>query len=96
MARLPRTDPRGRRARRPDGLRGLALNQVLNFTHDVAFNTLGGLLQPLGSWTIALIPMLGGIVVAVILRLLARPDALTGMAHIIERVTRSNGRLDAM
>lgn len=69
-------------------------NQVLNFTHDVAFNTLGGLLQPLGSWTIALIPMLGGIVVAVILRLLARPDALTGMAHIIERVARSNGRLD--
>ncbi len=36
-------------------------NQAFTAIHDLTFNTIGGMLQPIGAWTIALIPALGGI-----------------------------------
>jgi hypothetical protein len=36
-------------------------NQAFNALYSLAFTTIGGALQPIGAWTIALIPAIGGI-----------------------------------
>ena len=69
-------------------------NQAFNAIHNLTFNTIGGVLQPIGAWTIALIPMVGGIVVALIMKFGTKPDKLAAMAHIIDGVTEHGGRLN--
>jgi CIC family chloride channel protein len=62
-------------------------NQVERLVHELAFNTFGG-------WTVALIPALGGIIVALIMALPTRSDKFTGLPHIMDRVGRGSGRLN--
>jgi CIC family chloride channel protein len=69
-------------------------NQVFNAIHNLTFNTIGGALQPIGAWTIALIPAVGGILVALIMKFGTKPDKLAAMAHIIDGVTEQGGRLN--
>ena len=69
-------------------------NQAFNAIHNLTFNTIGGALQPIGAWTIALIPMVGGILVALIMKFGTKPDKLAAMAHIIDNVTEHGGRLN--
>ena len=69
-------------------------NQAFNAIHNLTFNTIGGALQPIGAWTIALIPAIGGIVVALIMKFGTKPDKLAAMAHIIDGVTEHGGRLN--
>jgi CIC family chloride channel protein len=69
-------------------------NQAFNAIHNLTFNTIGGALQPIGAWTIALIPMVGGILVALIMKFGTKPDKLAAMAHIIAGVTEHGGRLN--
>jgi chloride channel protein, CIC family len=69
-------------------------DKVMGIAHDLAFTRLGGLLQPLGPWSVALIPALGGIVVALLLAAFSKPDKFAAMAHLIERVGHGSGRLN--
>jgi CIC family chloride channel protein len=69
-------------------------NQAFNAINNLAFNTIGGALQPIGAWTIALIPAIGGILVALIMKFGTKPDKLAAMAHIIDGVTEHGGRLN--
>ena len=69
-------------------------NQAFNAIYNLTFNTIGGALQPIGAWTIALIPALGGIGVALIMKFGTRPDKFAAMAHIIDQVTEHGGRLN--
>src|SRR5512136_94002 len=69
-------------------------NQVFNAINNLTFNTIGGALQPIGAWTIALIPAAGGILVALIMKFGTKPDKLAAMAHIIDGVTEQGGRLN--
>jgi chloride channel protein, CIC family len=62
-------------------------NQVEHLVHNLAFNTLSG-------WTVALIPALGGIIVALIMALPTRADKFIGLPHIMDRVGRGSGRLN--
>ncbi len=69
-------------------------NQAFNAIHNLTFNMIGGALQPIGAWTIALIPAVGGIIVALIMKFGTKPDKLAAMAHIIDGVTEHGGRLN--
>jgi chloride channel protein, CIC family len=69
-------------------------SQAFNAIHNLTFNTIGGALQPIGAWTIALIPMAGGIVVALIMKFGSKPDKLAAMAHVIDGVAEHGGRLN--
>jgi chloride channel protein, CIC family len=61
-------------------------NQAFNAIHDLTFNTISG-------WAIALIPMVGGIIVALIMKFGSKPDKLAAMAHVIDGVAEQGGRL---
>jgi chloride channel protein, CIC family len=69
-------------------------NQAFSAIHNLTFNTIGGALQPIGAWTIALLPAVGGVLVALIMKFGTKPDKLTAMAHIIDGVTEHGGRLN--
>jgi chloride channel protein, CIC family len=62
-------------------------NQAFNAIHNLTFNTISG-------WAIALIPMVGGIVVALIMKFGTKPDKLAAMAHVIDGVAEQGGRLN--
>jgi CIC family chloride channel protein len=61
-------------------------NQAFNAIHNLTFNTISG-------WAIALIPMVGGIIVALIMKYGSKPDKLAAMAHVIDGVAEQGGRL---
>src|SRR5512136_2351591 len=62
-------------------------NQAFNAIHNLTFNSISG-------WAIALIPMVGGIVVALIMKYGSKPDKLAAMAHVIDGVVEHDGRLN--
>jgi chloride channel protein, CIC family len=62
-------------------------NQAFNAIHNLTFNSISG-------WAIALIPMVGGVVVALIMKYGSKPDKLAAMAHVIDGVTEHGGRLN--
>jgi CIC family chloride channel protein len=62
-------------------------NQAFNAIHNLTFNSISG-------WAIALIPMVGGIIVALIMKYGSKPDQLAAMAHVIDGVTEHGGRLN--
>lgn len=67
--------------------------RLIDVVHHLSYNILGGALQPVAPWAIALIPVVGGIVVALILKVGTRPEKLTAMAHIVDGVAERGGRL---
>jgi len=67
--------------------------QMINLGHHFFFETLAGWLQPLGSWTIALLPIIGGLIVGLIQFYLIGVERYHGVAGIIESVAISGGRL---
>jgi CIC family chloride channel protein len=62
-------------------------NRAFNLIHDLTFNSING-------WAVALIPMVGGIVVALIMKVGTKPDKLAAMAHVIDGVAEHGGRLN--
>src|SRR5574341_941850 len=62
-------------------------NQAFNAINSLTFNSISG-------WAIALIPMVGGIVVALIMKYGSKPDKLAAMAHVIDGVAEHGGRLN--
>jgi chloride channel protein, CIC family len=71
-------------------------NQAFNAIHYLTFNMIGGALQPIGVWTIALVPAVGGIGVALIMKYGTKPDKLAALAHLIDGVTEHGGRLNLL
>src|SRR5690349_3454354 len=62
--------------------------------YSLTLGTLGELPSPLGWLATALLPALGGLLVALGMRTFARPARLAAMAHVIDRVATGGGQLD--
>jgi chloride channel protein, CIC family len=70
-----------------------AYDRAIFYTHAFAFGVLAGLLGQWGGWTLALIPALGGLIVALIVHWTHRGAQLVSMAYIIDGVAEQGGRL---
>ena len=66
---------------------------LINLVQMAAFGKLGNALLPYGKWTVALIPILGGLVVGWIIYLLVGHERHHGVAGIMEAVALTGGRL---
>ena len=67
--------------------------RLIDFATQFFFIRLGGLLQPLGNWSMALIPVIGGLVVGLIVHFFIREERYHGVAGIMEAVALAGGRL---
>ncbi|MBN1429351.1 MAG: chloride channel protein [Anaerolineae bacterium] len=67
--------------------------QLIDIVHWVAFDGIEGLLAPLSLGLVAILPLLGGLVVGVTLRLFVGEERHHGVAGIIESVALAGGRL---
>ena len=68
--------------------------QGFTLINRLTLGTFGALPPPVGWLATALIPALGGLLVAVGMHTLSRPARLAAMAHVIDRVASGGGRLD--
>jgi CIC family chloride channel protein len=68
--------------------------QGFAFIDSLTLGTFGALPPPAGWLATALIPAVGGLLVAVGMRTLSRPARFAAMAHVIDRVATGGGRLD--
>lgn len=66
---------------------------MIELAQRLAFGTLGGWLGQYGSWTVALIPIIGGLLVGVFLRFFIGEERYHGVAGIMEAVALAGGRL---
>ena len=67
--------------------------QAHNGIYNAAFGSLASALQPLGDWTKALIPALGGVIIALILIGLMKRKPLPGYGHVLYSVAAEHGKL---
>lgn len=67
--------------------------QLINLVNTLAFTDLGVWLQPLGGWSVALLPVLGGLIVGVISALIIGREKYHGLPGIIEACALAGGRL---
>lgn len=68
--------------------------QMIAWTHTAAFGWLGGALGHLGSWTVALLPALGGLVIGWLWHRFIGEERYHGVAGIMEAVALVGGRLE--
>ena len=68
-------------------------NRAFDLVHQAVFDGVGAAIAPLGAWTLIPLVAAGGIVVALILRLM-RPEPLGAVPHIIDGVLERDGRLN--
>lgn len=68
--------------------------QMIEWTHTLFFSTLGGTLAPLGPWTVALLPALGGLLVGLLWSRFVGEERYHGVAGIMEAVALVGGRLE--
>ncbi len=64
-----------------------------NGLNNAAYGPLAEALQPLGDWTKALIPALGGVIIALVLVWLMKGRPLPGYGHVIYSVAAEHGKL---
>jgi chloride channel protein, CIC family len=67
--------------------------RLIELTHAAAFLKLGAALLPLGTWTVALLPILGGILVGLVIHHFIKEERYHGVAGIMEAVALAGGRL---
>lgn len=67
--------------------------RLIDLAHTVMFNGLGAAFRAGGAWSIALLPVLGGIVVGLIMHFLLGEERHHGVAGIMEAVALAGGRL---
>ena len=110
LAALPESFRRGLARLQPSGpvlLGGAALliglvtgagvwlfKQMITWAHTVFFGWIGGTLAPLGPWTIALVPALGGLLVGLLWHHFVGDERYHGVAGIMEAVALVGGRLE--
>ncbi len=75
------------------GLGVWLFKQLINLVDIGAFTKLDIFLQPLGKWSIALIPAFGGLVVGLIVHFFAKEESHGGVAGVMESVALAGGRL---
>lgn len=68
--------------------------QMITWSHSFFFGSLGGALTPLGPWTIALLPALGGLLVGLLWHYFVGEERYHGVAGIMEAVALVGGRLE--
>jgi CIC family chloride channel protein len=67
--------------------------RAIDLVHLAAFDWLGGALRPLGPWTVAIVPALGGLLVGLIIYFYVGVERHHGVAGIMEAVALAGGRL---
>jgi chloride channel protein, CIC family len=67
--------------------------RLIDLSHLVFYGWLGGLLQPLGNWSSALIPVAGGLIVGLFVFFLIKEERYHGVTGIMESVALAGGRL---
>jgi CIC family chloride channel protein len=67
--------------------------RLIDLVHLVVFGDAGTLLSKAGMWTVALLPVLGGLVTGLILHFFVGEERHHGVAGIIESVALAGGRL---
>jgi CIC family chloride channel protein len=67
--------------------------QLIVIANQFFFGAIGGALNPLGSWTVFLVPTLGGLVVGILIYLFVGEERHHGVAGIMEAVALAGGRL---
>ena len=67
--------------------------QLIELIRDLSFNHLATFLEPLGSWTVLLLPVLGGLIVGLLLHFFIGKERYHGVAGIMESVALVGGRL---
>ncbi len=68
--------------------------QMILWASALFFGRLGGALAPLGGWTVALLPALGGLVVGLLWHRFVGEERYHGVAGIMETVALMGGRLE--
>jgi chloride channel protein, CIC family len=68
--------------------------QMIVWAHTVFFDWIGGALNPLGPWTVALLPALGGLLVGLLWHHFVGDERYHGVAGIMEAVALVGGRLE--
>lgn len=66
---------------------------MIEAAHTVAFGWIGGALATWGGWTVALIPLLGGLVVGLLWQRFVGHERFHGVAGIMEAAALAGGRL---
>ena len=67
--------------------------RLIDLAHLIAFDRLGAFLAQYGSWTILIVPLVGGVVVGLIIRYFVGEERHHGVAGIMEAVALGGGRL---
>jgi len=67
--------------------------ELIHLSHNFFQNILGGFLEHYGIWTLALLPVLGGLIVGLVQVYFIGPERHHGVAGIIESVALAGGRL---
>lgn len=67
--------------------------RMIDLVHQLAFEQIGGALQPLGGWVVLLLPISGGLIVGLLLHFLVGEERYHGVAGIMEAVALVGGRL---
>ncbi len=67
--------------------------QLIEIANRFFFGVLGGVLSPLGGWTVLLLPALGGLIVGVLMYRFVGEERHHGVAGIMEAVALAGGRL---
>lgn len=67
--------------------------RLTDLAHSAMFGGIGVLLSPAGTWTVAVLPVFGGLVVGLILHFFVGVERHHGVASIIESVALAGGRL---
>ena len=75
------------------GLGVWLFKQIITLVTNWSFGNLGHFLQPLGIWSIALVPAAGGLVVGLIVHFFVKEDGRGGVAGVMESEALAGGRL---
>jgi CIC family chloride channel protein len=67
--------------------------QMIEIANRLFFGVLGSALSPLGSWTVLLVPTIGGLVVGILMYLFVGEERHHGVAGVMEAVALAGGRL---
>jgi CIC family chloride channel protein len=68
--------------------------QLINLVQNSLFNNQFSLISPLGSWTVVIFPILGGVTVAILAKYFIGAERFRGVAGVMESAALFGGRLN--
>jgi CIC family chloride channel protein len=66
---------------------------LISLVKDLSFTRLGSVLSPLGGWTVALLPVIGGVLVGLLLHYWGGHEKIDGTGRVIQSIRVDGGRL---